>query len=100
MKKGFSDIYRKLSKEGIFVIEKTLKKNKTQGFMSSVYMINSNKGELVLHTISPVPEWVRQRIWEKIYTVGEVLMKHKSIPSAQVLLSGKSGDKFFIVQKK
>lgn len=96
----FDSIAKTLEEKGITVDLKTLQKLETQGLMSTVYEVGSNKGELIIHIIDPLPEWERQKIWEKIRGVGDLLLKYKGLPTAPVYASGELPDGYFIVQKK
>lgn len=100
MNKAFAKIFSQLGKLGIVISGSSLKKHKHQGFMSTVYTADSNRGELIIHVIKPVEEWVRQRIWEKLVGVNSLLLKRSEIPTSEFLLSGKIGNEYFVVQKK
>jgi aminoglycoside phosphotransferase (APT) family kinase protein len=100
MNTEFEIIKTKLQEEGVLIDEQTLQKNVDQGFMSTVYMVESDQGELVIHIIKPASEWVRQRIWEKLRGVGDILKNYSDLPVSPVFLSGEIEDKYFLVQKK
>ena len=100
MNQNFARIFSKLKRQDIFVDASSLKKHKHQGFMSTVHTVDSNKGTLVIHVIQPTQEWVRQRIWEKLIGVGNLLSKFREIPTSEFLFNGKIGSKYFVVQKK
>ena len=100
MNQDFARFFSQLKRRGIFVDIPSLKKHKHQGLMSTVYTMDSSQGELVVHVIKPTEEWVRQRIWEKLMGVGNLLSKFPEIPTSKFLLNGKLGNKYFVVQKK
>lgn len=100
MKSELLAIVGKLKRKGIHVDSKGFKLHKSQGLMSKVYIVRSNKGELVVHLINPIPEWIRQHIHKKIYGIGKLLLKYPNIPTAQIFLSGRVGKSYFLVQEK
>lgn len=100
MPKEFKAIFAKLKAQGIIVDPSKLQKHKHQGLMSTVYTVDSNRGELVVHLIRPASEWLRQRIWEKLLGIGNVLTHYPELPVAPVFISGKLGGTYFLVQKR
>lgn len=95
-----SYIQKKLNKINIQLDISTLQQLKIGGFMSKVYSCNSNKGNLILHIITPVPEQVRQKTYQKIYALSKILKKHKEIATAKIYLFGtKQREYYFTVQK-
>ncbi len=100
MGNDFHKIFLRLKKEGVFVNPETLRRHHVQGFLSNVYVVDSNKGKLVLHINKIHPEQRRQNAWEKVWAVGKLLDNYPRIPSAHVFLSGTLGrEKYFIVQE-
>jgi hypothetical protein len=100
MPKEFKAIFAQLEARGTVADASKLKKHKYQGLMSTVYTVGSNRGELVVHLIRPAPEWLRQRIWEKLLGIGNVLTQYPELPVAPVFISGKLGGTYFLVQKR
>jgi thiamine kinase-like enzyme len=93
-------VQKKLNKINIHLDAKTIQRLKTRGFMSKIYSCDSNKGNLILHIITPVPEQIRQKIYQKIRIVSDILEKSKKIISAKVYFSGITPKgHYFIVQK-
>lgn len=99
MEFNFQTIVSGLTKKKIFVEEGSLNKHHSKGFMSDVSVINSNIGKLIIHTARVTKEQERQRIWEKIEVVGNLLGTYPHIPAATILLTGVSKGRYFIVQK-
>ncbi len=100
MSADFKTIFSKLNKNGVVVVPASLKKHAHQGLMSSVYGVNSNRGQLIIHLIQPGAEWKRQRIWEKVSGIAHLLEKFPEIPTAEFVLQGKIGNRYFLVQKR
>ncbi len=100
MKKEFEILYNELKKKRILVDKESLRKHVSQGFMSVVYVIHSNKGDLILHSISPVQEWKKQKIWEKLKGVADILNKYNKIPTSEIFFSKKIGNRYFLAQRK
>ncbi len=100
MQKELEIISKKLARTGVSIDTKKIKKHSHQGLMSTVYVTPSTQGELMVHLIKPAPEWVHQRIWEKILGIGNMLANYPNLPVSRVLLSGKIGATYFLVQER
>ena len=100
MRVEFQIIKEKLREEGIEIDLGSLKENADQGFMSTVFIVDSDQGELVIHLARPGSEWIRQKIWEKLRGVGDILKNYPELPVSPVFLSGQIDDQYFFVQKK
>jgi len=92
-------INKLLAAKRIIVDLKSLKRHSAQGLMSQVFVIQSNRGRLVVHINQMSTEQRRQKVWKKIEALGSFLEKYKNIPSAKVFAAGSLGDKYFIVQQ-
>lgn len=91
-------ILEKLSQQGISVLPKTLKKYKHQGWMSGVFVADSNRGQLIIHSINPIKEHRLNRVWDKFYGLSKILNSHPNIPTSDILYAGLIGKKFVLVQ--
>ncbi|OGI26199.1 MAG: hypothetical protein A3J76_01255 [Candidatus Moranbacteria bacterium RBG_13_45_13] len=94
----FKVVFRNLSKQGICALPQTLKKHTHQGWMSSVYTVESNKGKLIIHLIKPVKEHQKNRIWNKFYGLSRILSSQPGIPTPKILYSGLVGKTFVLAQ--
>lgn len=87
-----------LSTKGIILNDTRPQPFGSQGFMSKVFSLDSNKGKLILHLSELHREQRRQKIWEKVDLLSTLLGDFPQIPTAQVLCSGVVGKKYYIVQ--
>lgn len=94
----FQIIFKNLSKKGIFVLAETLKNHKYQGWMSDVFLVESNKGLLIIHLISPVKEHQLNRVWDKFCGLSKMLPLYPNIPAPHILYSGLIGKTFVLTQ--
>ncbi len=94
-----SEVFSRLATQGIHADKSSLRMHHSQGFMSSVYTLSSDRGNLILHVVSPISEHVRNETWRKLVFLGKFLTIHQQIPSAEVLLGERIGEKYFIVQQ-
>jgi thiamine kinase-like enzyme len=94
----FKVIFKNLSARGISVLPETLKKHKYQGWMSSVFTVESKRGLLIIHLVRPVKEHQRNKIWDKFKGLSKILSSHLEIPAAKILYSGLVCNLFVIVQ--
>lgn len=87
-------ILEDLEKRGYVVYD--MQKNPEQGAVSKVYLLKTNKGNLILHTgiISGDRE-----LWDTVNYAYRLLKHHPRIPSAQVILAKRQDNKYFIVQE-
>jgi len=93
-------IQKKLSEINIQLDVSSLQKQKTKGFMSTIYSCSSNIGNLIIHLITPVAEQIRQKNYQKIYFVSKILEKYKEISTARVYCFGITPQKnYFTVQE-
>lgn len=99
MDSDFRKIFLQLKKTGVVVRPRTLRRHHVQGFMSHVFVIDSNKGKLIIHLNTIHPEQRRLKSWERVLSVGRFLDAYPNVPSAHVFLSGTIGKKYFIVQE-
>jgi hypothetical protein len=97
---GLSKTFSALEEIGVVVNRPSLSKHEYQGFMSTVYSVESDQGELIIHAVERGKEWSRQRVWEKLDGVSKLLERYPGIPAPKLILSEKVGDIYFLVQKK
>jgi thiamine kinase-like enzyme len=94
----FITIFKILSRKGISVFTETLKKHKHQGWMSSVFTVESDNGTLMIHLINPIREHQRNKLWDKFHGLSNVLSAHPKIPTSKIVCSKLIGKVFVIVQ--
>ena len=94
----FKVILKNLSQQGISVLPKTFKKYKHQGWMSGVFIADSNRGRLIIHLINPVKEHRLNRVWDKFHGLSKILSSHSKIPTSNILYSRFLEKKFVLVQ--
>ena len=93
-------IFFQLKQKNIQVDATSLKKHSCQGLMSRVYVVDSNQGNLIIHVIKPVQEWIRQKIWQKLLAIANLLSAFPDLPTARFFLAGKIKSRYFLVQEK
>jgi aminoglycoside phosphotransferase (APT) family kinase protein len=92
-------ISAELHERGVLLGGTQPKPLESQGFMSRVFTLDSNKGKLILHLSETHEEQKRQKIWEKISGLASLLDGFPDIPTAPVLCAGTEGNKHYIVQR-
>jgi len=78
----FNSIFENLKSRNIFVDTKTIQPFKHQGWMSSVFIAESNIGKLVIHSANLVNEHKRNLVWEKFKGLAPLLDLHQEIPTS------------------
>lgn len=91
-------IFNELEKKKIFVLPKSLKKHKHQGWMSAVFVVESNIGPLIIHVSSLVKEHQRNKVWEKFSGLADLIAVHPKIPAPPIHYAGLLNNKFVLVQ--
>ncbi|MDA2922640.1 hypothetical protein MYX07_05260 [Patescibacteria group bacterium AH-259-L07] len=100
MNSGISDsVLRELKSRGITLAMSTLTKHKHQGLMSTVFTVQSNKGELIVHISKLVEEHRRNKVWEKFSGLAKLIKLHPEIPTAPILCAYHDDGIFVLVQK-
>lgn len=94
----FKIIFKNLSKRGIFVLPETLKNYQHQGWMSQVFVVESNMGPLIIHLIIPVKEHHLHKVWDKFYGLSKILSSRPDIPTPKILYSKLIGKTFVLTQ--
>jgi thiamine kinase-like enzyme len=79
-------------------LAETLSKYKYQGWMSTVFVVKSNKGPLIIHAVNPVKEHLRNKVWNKFYGLSKILSSHPEIPTPKILYSKLVGKTSVLVQ--
>lgn len=95
----FNPLFKNLSKKGIFVLAETLKSHKHQGWMSDVFVVESNKGPLIIHLINPVKEHQLRKVWDKFHGLSKILSSHPDIPTPSIVYFELIGKTFVLTQK-
>lgn len=92
-------VVKKLRHEGIELDLSTLKLLESQGFMSEVYRAESSVGPIVLHWSTTTAEQARQKVWDKVYLVGELIV-NRNLPVSRVLFHEAFDDVHLVVQSE
>lgn len=92
-------VFKNLREIGVFLLPDTLKKHKHQGWMSTVFVIKSNKGPLIINLVKLVREHQINRVWDKFSGLSMILSSHSEIPAPRIFYSGIIGEIFVLVQK-
>ena len=88
-----------LKDKDVRIEEASLKLHHSAGFMSKVFVADSNVGRVIIHVGKVNSEQKRQKIWEKIEVVGKVLHSFKIISAAEILATGFLEDTYIIIQR-
>jgi thiamine kinase-like enzyme len=94
----FKVIFKNLSKKGIFILTETLKSYKHQGWMSKVFVVESNHGPLIIHLVNLVREHHLNKVWDKFYGLSKILSSHQNIPTPHILYTELIGKTFVLTQ--
>jgi thiamine kinase-like enzyme len=94
----FKVIFKNLSMRGIFVLAETLRNHKHQGWMSRVFVVESNQGPLIIHLVNLVKEHRLNKVWDKFHGLSKILSLHKNIPTPNILYSKLIGKTFVLTQ--
>lgn len=94
----FKTLFKNLSKKGVFVLAETLKSYKHQGWMSDVFIIESDRGALIIHLIEPIKEHQLNKVWDKFHGLSKILPLRPLISAPHILYSGLIGKTFVLAQ--
>jgi len=66
--------------------------------MSTVFVVKSNIGPLIIHVSSLVKEHRRNRVWEKFFGLADLIAAYPEIPAPTIRYAGLLNSKFILVQ--
>ncbi len=88
-----------LNQRGIHVAGKTLQRHTHQGWMSSIFKVDSSAGPLVIHITDLVEEHHKNKVWEKFSGLARISADHQEISAPAIYFSGLIDNKFVLVQR-
>src|SRR4051812_28850680 len=88
-----------LQKQGIVLRSETAKKHTYQGWMSTVFTVESSAGALIIHSARLIEEHVKNKVWEKFAGIKDILAAHPSIPAPEIHYAGFHDGFLLLVQK-
>ncbi|TXH02865.1 MAG: aminoglycoside phosphotransferase family protein [Candidatus Moraniibacteriota bacterium] len=81
------DITRRLVALGELSHPHQLITHSHQGYNSRVYVLSSEKGELVIHLAKPFEHYFTDKIWEKLLAVSTFLCKETGLPISRIIFA-------------
>ncbi len=87
-----------LRTKGIVVDPNTAKVHDNQGWMSTVFTVQSNRGKLIVHEADLVSEHMRHEVWDKFAGIAAILAAHPEIPAPAMHFTGFVDGKLMLVQ--
>ena len=94
----FKIVYDELKRKGILVAANTIRKYQYQGWMSTVFTVESNIGLLIILVSQLIKEHRRNKVWEKFSVLANLFKLHPEIPTAEIYSAGLKGEVFILVQ--
>lgn len=91
-------VLEELKSKNIIIDLGTIKAHEHQGWMSSVFIVQSNIGPLIIHSANMVEEHKRNKVWEKFFGLSTLLASRHEIPTPAFHYTGLVHGKLILVQ--